>query len=246
MVDLLAGLSRLADLGFGLQAGDSIRSAALATVMGRSLGLSEADVGSSMYAALLLHVGCVGYTHESVQVFGDEYVTNLAAERANLADPRDIVRTLLPALMRGHGAWDRVRLAVTAVTRGPALGRAYDTVACEVGRDAARRLGLSHEVQRSVYHSAEWWNGGGAPAGLAGDDIPVGARLVALTSAAVLLESVGGTDLAVEAIRKRRGGMLDPGLADHYVHHADTLQAGVDGADPYALLLEAEPPRRTG
>lgn len=241
LVDLLAGLSRLADLGFGLQAGDSVRSAALATVVGRSLDLPEVDVRAAMYTALLLHVGCVGYAHESTRVFGDEFVMNLAAERTNLADARDIARTLVPAMMRGRGRWDRLRLAVTAASRGPALGRAYDTVTCEVGRDAARRLGLPGEVQRSVYHAAEWWNGGGAPTGLAGDDIPVGVRVVGVTSAAVVLRSIGGTHLAVKAIRSRRGGMIDPGLADHYGHHADTLHAEVDAADPYELLLESEP-----
>jgi hypothetical protein len=134
--DLVAGLSRLADLGFGLQAGDSMRSAALAAVMGRSLGLADHDVRASMYTALLLHVGCVGYTHESVRIFGDEFVMNLAAERANRAEARDIASTLLPALMRRRRARDRLRIAVRAVPRGPALGRAYDTAKCEVGRDA--------------------------------------------------------------------------------------------------------------
>jgi HD-GYP domain-containing protein (c-di-GMP phosphodiesterase class II) len=241
LADLLAGLSRLADLGFGLTAGDSMRSAALVAVTGRSLDLSDDDIRASMYTALLLHVGCVGYAHESVRVFGDEFVMNLAAERTDRADPRDVARTLVPALMRGRRARDRLRLAVTAVPRGPALGRTYDTVKCEVGRDAARRLGLSEEVQRSVYHSAEWWNGGGVPAGLAGDDIPVGARVAALSGAAVLLDSVGGRDLAVEGIRHRRGGMLDPGLVDHFTSRVTRLLAEVDGADPYELLLEAEP-----
>ncbi len=242
LADLLAGLSRLADLGFGLPAGDSIRSAALAAVMSRSLDLPNDDVRASMYTALLLHVGCVGYTHESVRVFGDEFVMNLAAERTDRDDPRDIARTLVPALMRGRRTRDRLRLAVTAVLRGPALGRGYDTVTCEVGRDAARRLGLSEEVQRSVYHSSEWWNGRGVPAGLAGDDIPIGARVAALTGAAVLLDTVGGTDLAVDAIRRRRGGMIDPGLADHFASRADRLLGEVDGTGPYELLLEAEPP----
>jgi HD-GYP domain-containing protein (c-di-GMP phosphodiesterase class II) len=241
LADLLAGLSRLGDLGFGLQAGASIRSAALATVICRSLELTEADVRASMYTALLLHVGCVGYTHESVRVLGDEFVMNLAAERTNLADPRDIAGTLVPALLQGRPGPERLRRAVTAIARGPALGRAYDTVTCEVGREAARRLGLGDDVQRSIYHSAEWWNGGGAPSGLTGDDIPVGARVAALTSAAVLLEAIGGIDLAVEAIRRRRGGMVDPGLADHYARRAKTLCAEVDGTDPYEFLLEAEP-----
>lgn len=71
LADLLAGLSRLADLGFGLQAGESLRSAALAGTLGRSLGLPEQDVRSGLYTALLFHVGCVGYAHETAGAFGD-------------------------------------------------------------------------------------------------------------------------------------------------------------------------------
>ncbi|HEV2823817.1 MAG TPA: hypothetical protein VG035_01220 [Actinomycetota bacterium] len=45
LADLLAGLSRLADLGFGLQAGEALRSCALATHLARSLDLPEEDAG---------------------------------------------------------------------------------------------------------------------------------------------------------------------------------------------------------
>ena len=49
LADLLAGLSRLADLGFGLQAGEALRSCALATRLARSLDLPEDDVRAATY-----------------------------------------------------------------------------------------------------------------------------------------------------------------------------------------------------
>jgi hypothetical protein len=48
------------------------------------------------------------------------------------------------------------------VTRGDRFARAYTVAACEVGRDAARRLRLPEAVQRSVYHVYES-GGAGAP-----------------------------------------------------------------------------------
>ena len=53
LADLLAGLSRLADLGFGLQAGEALRSCALATRLARSLDLPEDDARAAFYTALL-------------------------------------------------------------------------------------------------------------------------------------------------------------------------------------------------
>jgi hypothetical protein len=93
LADLLAGLSRLADLGFGLQAGEALRSCALAAGLARSLELPDDEVRAAFYCALLHHVGCTGYAHETARLFGDELALNVAAGRSDPADPRDLLRT---------------------------------------------------------------------------------------------------------------------------------------------------------
>jgi hypothetical protein len=192
LVDLVAGMSRLADLGFGLPPGESLRPSALAVTLARPLDLPDEDVRAGLYTGLMLHAGCVGFARETAQLYGDEFTVQMAAERANRADARDVATTLVPRLLRGRPAGEKARSAATAATRGRRQGRAFDTASCEVGRNAARRLGLPENVQASVYHAHEWWNGGGAPEGLAGDDIPLGARLTAVTSLAALFEGIGG------------------------------------------------------
>jgi HD-GYP domain-containing protein (c-di-GMP phosphodiesterase class II) len=241
LADLVAGLSRLADLGFGLHAGESLRTAALATALARELNLAAEDIRAALYTGLLLHVGCVGYAHETTPIFGDEFVVNVAAERSNLADPRDVATTLVPAVTRGRPALERARLAFTSLARGRSFGKSYDTASCEVGREAARRLRLPLEVQRSVYQSSEWWNGGGAPAGLAADDIPLGARLAALASTAVLFDTIAGVDAAVEAVEQRSRGILDPQLVGEFSRCAATLLGEIGSRDPHEIVLEAEP-----
>jgi HD-GYP domain-containing protein (c-di-GMP phosphodiesterase class II) len=241
LADLLAGLSRLADLGFGLQAGEALRSCALAGRLARSLELPDDDVRAAFYTALLHHVGCTGYAHETARLFGDELVLNVAAGRNNPADRRDVFATFLPLLTAGRPPLERARLALTALTRGDGFGKAYTTAACEVGRDAARRLGLPAEVQRSVYHVYEEWRGGGVPGGLAGDGLPLGSRLARLTGIAVLFDTIGGVEAAVDAVRRRGGGMLDPGMATRFVDQAEALLGELNAGDPRALALEAEP-----
>ena len=241
LIDLLAGLSRVADAGFGLPPGEALRSSALAALLGRSAGYSDDDLRAGMYSALLLHLGCIGYSHETARLFGDELVSNGAVARTNVADPRDVLTSYLPALVRGRPAIERIRLGVNVVARGKRFGKAYETTACEIGRDAARRLRLPRAVEHGVYHSYEWWNGRGVPDRLAGDAIPAGARIAMLTTVAALFETIGGPAAAVTAVRDQAGSILDPGLADHFTRRADVLFAELDAADPRDVVLEAEP-----
>lgn len=241
LVDVVAGLSRLADLGFGLPAGESLRSSALAALLARSLDVSDEDARAALYTALLRHVGCVGYAHETHRMFGDEFAIPLAAERANRADPRDTMRTILPAVARGRSRLEQLRLVSRAAVGGTRFGKAYDTASCEVGRDAARRLGLGDAVQRCVYHSFEWWDGRGAPAGLTGEESPMGSRIAAVASVATLFDSMGGADAAADAVRLRAGGILDPNIAHRFVRQAEQLLDELCAQDPYAVVIEAEP-----
>jgi HD-GYP domain-containing protein (c-di-GMP phosphodiesterase class II)/DNA-binding CsgD family transcriptional regulator len=241
LADLLAGLSRLADLGYGLQSGEALRSGALAVTLARSLDLPDDDVRAAMYAALLTHVGCVGFAHETAQTFGNEHVWNVAAERADLASLWDVYATFVPMVTRGLPPLERARRIATMFAKGRRHGEEYVTATCEVGQEAARRLGLPEDVQRSVYHSLEWWNGGGGPEGLAGDNIPVGARVAMLTTSAVYFDDLGGVDAAIHMVRQRAGGILDPSIADHFADRAESLLGEVNTTDPHQVVLDGEP-----
>ena len=96
LADLLAGLSRFADLGFGLETGASLRTCALATHIARSLNLPDTEVRATFYAALMHHVGCVGHAHETALLFGDELLANAAAGRTDAASLSDLFTTSCP------------------------------------------------------------------------------------------------------------------------------------------------------
>ena len=200
--------------------GSAVRSCLVATRLARSLDLPAADVQASFYTALLHHVGCVGHAHETAQLFGDDLAANVAAGRTDSGSARDLVATFLPVLTRGRAPLERLRLAFTAATRGGRWGDQFTTTACELGRDSARRLGLPQGVQTSLFHVYDPWRGRSRPGGLTGEAVPVAARIARLAAIAVLFEGIGGTDLAVEAVRRRAGGMLDPTLVDCFTSSA--------------------------
>ena len=241
LADLLAGLSRLADLGFGLPMGAALRSCVLATRLARSLDLPAAEVQAAFYTALLHHVGCAGYAHETAQVFGDELVANTAAGRTDAASPRDLFATFLPILTQGRPPLERARLAFTALTKGGSWADEFTTTACELGRDSARRLQLPEDVQISLFHVYDMWRGKTRPEGLNGEDIPVGARIARLTGIAVLFESIGGTDLAVQAVRRRAGGMLDPSVVARFSDNATEWLTDLAETDARSVVLNTEP-----
>jgi HD-GYP domain-containing protein (c-di-GMP phosphodiesterase class II) len=241
LADLLAGLSRLADLGFGLQAGHALRSSALAATFSETLDVSDEERRAALYTALLVHVGCVGYAHEQARAFGDDLGSFAAVSRTNIADVRDVIATFLPELTRGHPLLVRGRLAATTVARGKHHGQAASIAACEVGRDAARRLCLPEGVQDSVYNAYEWWDGGGEPHGRSGEEIPIGARLAVLAAVAMIFDDAAGPEAAVHAVRQQRATILDPGLVDRFLPRAHGLLGEVRTSDPRTLVLEAEP-----
>ncbi len=239
LADLLAGLSIAIDFGFGLPPESAMRSCLAATRLARAHGLAEDDVRNSFFASLLLHVGCPGFSHETAALFGNELVLTRAVARTNLADPSDYEATLIPEATRGLPAATGRGVAERLIRDGPAFGEQYDTASCEVGSWVARRIGIGPGVERALYEVAEWWNGGGAPQRLREDAIAPAARVAHLAADAVALEDVGGAELAVEGVRKRRASILDPGLVETFAANVSEILDRT--GDPRAHLLEEEP-----
>jgi HD-GYP domain-containing protein (c-di-GMP phosphodiesterase class II) len=241
LADLLAGLSTVADMGYGLSVGHAMRSCLIGVALAREIGLKEPEVADVFYTSLLSHVGCVGFSHEMSAAFGDEFVANKAGARTNFADPKDVFATLIPETARGLRPAAQVKTAAFILRRGRALGRRYDTTVCEVARETARRIDLRDGIQHSLYEVKECWNGSGAPRNLAGEEILLPARIARTANEAALFGDLGGVDLAVRALNDRAGGVLDPSLVTAFVANAHELLAQVDVGDPRERLLAVEP-----
>ncbi|HVF48780.1 MAG TPA: HD domain-containing phosphohydrolase [Pyrinomonadaceae bacterium] len=78
--------------------------------------------------------------------------------------------------------------------------------------------GVPHmtEVRSMVMHHHEWWNGGGYPAGLCGEEIPLGARIIAVVDAYDAMTSDRPyrqhlpQAVAIERLRAGAGTQFDP------------------------------------
>jgi HD-GYP domain-containing protein (c-di-GMP phosphodiesterase class II) len=241
LADLLGGLSIVADLGFGLPPETAMRSCLIGTALARELGVAEVDVADTFYASLLLHVGCTAFAHETAAAMGDELTVNSAVAKTNFANPGDVLRTFIPEATRGMSPLSRLRAATFVVTSGKGFGKRHETASCEVARETARRLGLPGTLQRALYEIHEWWSGEGAPRGLEGEEIALPARIARIASDAALFGHIGGAELAVDAVRRRGGGMLDPSIVQVFIANARPLLAQANEGDPRERILEVEP-----
>jgi HD-GYP domain-containing protein (c-di-GMP phosphodiesterase class II) len=76
----------------------------------------------------------------------------------------------------------------------------------------ARRLGLEEPVIVALQHAYERWDGGGDPAGLTGEQIPLETRIAIVARDADLFARAGEDVAGI--LRRRSGTAYDPGVVD--------------------------------
>ncbi len=241
LAEILLGLSRVADLGMGLEPGEAARTAVLAARLAEEL--AAPDPATVYYASLLQHLGCTAYAHEAAgRLGGDEIAVKSASLRTDFSSPRSIVTTYLPNLAPGAGAFVRLRAAGTAMARARSIADGYMRANCEVAAMIARRIGLGEPVAQALGAMFEQPDGRGGPAGLRGDDVPLAVRITHVAAVASLFDGLGGPAAASAVVAERAGAALDADVAAAFCARAPELIGELEAADPLSAARAAEPP----
>jgi putative nucleotidyltransferase with HDIG domain len=96
-----------------------------------------------------------------------------------------------------------------------------------IGERLLRPLGLSDPITIAVRHHHERYDGAGYPDGLSGEDIPIGARVIAIVDSydAMTCETpyrqARTQDAACDELLKEGGTQFDPNLVDVFVRLVD-------------------------
>src|SRR5262249_59147767 len=123
---------------------------------------------------------------------GDDVTVRARGDLIDATRPLEAIR-FLAGLGSGLG-----RVGVLArAPRVPGLVREAARADCEVGADLARQLRLPEAVRESVLCAFERFDGKGAPAGLAGDEVARAARFAAIGFTAGVFGEGGGPRLGV-------------------------------------------------
>ena len=93
-----------------------------------------------------------------------------------------------------------------------------------IGYRLVRDIDFLKAVAPIVLYHHEWFNGQGYPEGLAGEEIPLGARMVALANAWDAMTTdqpyrkALPKNMAIAELRQQAGAQFDPKLVDIFVH----------------------------
>ena len=125
----------------------------------------------------------------------------------------------------------------------------YETMKAHasIGAEILAGVDFPYPVVPIVRHHHENWDGTGYPGGLAGDDIPLGARILqvvdcfdALTSHRPYRRALSREE-ALAILQERRGTMYDPSVVDAFVRIAPAMEVS---AAPVPLVPAVRQPRR--
>jgi HD-GYP domain-containing protein (c-di-GMP phosphodiesterase class II) len=240
LAELIGSMSLATDLGLGQPMEHVLRSSVLGLRIAEGIGLDEPDRAVVYYTGLLAWLGCHADAHEQSAWFGDDIELRADRHMADLVGPA-MASFVLRHVGRGEPPLRRARLLGSLLVSGRGAIEAMENTHCLVAGLFAMRLGLGDPVRDALQHVFERWDGKGTPAGLAGEQIALPARIAVIADIVEAFRRLGGLEAAVDVAQRRAGGQFDPALAAHLCANADALLGDLDEATGWDAAIAAEP-----
>jgi HD-GYP domain-containing protein (c-di-GMP phosphodiesterase class II) len=210
--EVISALSYALDLTEGQAEGHSVRSCLIGMRVGREIGLDAGALSHLFYALLLKDAGCSSNAARTCELFGaDDFTVKRTWKTVDWTRTTDAALHTFRNVVPHAGVVGRVRRVLQIAGMG-AVGTELVQTRCDRGADIALLLGFSRETAEAVRALDEHWDGAGKPAGLAGEEIPLLARIACLAQTVELFHAEGGVDAALGVARGRAGRWFDPAL----------------------------------
>jgi len=240
LAEVLGALSLTTDLGAGVPFEKGLRTCVVASLLGEALSLDRDDRRAVYFAALLRSLGCTAHASIFAEMFDDDVAVQRELKTLDLDDPAASAAqtarfTTWAGAERAHELTARFAREVPA--QGAALGRG----SCEVSAALGARLGLSGPAIAALDEVYERYDGKGFPAGRAGDQLTVAARVVHVAEQAVMAHYEGGGEAAARHLARRAGTQLDPQMCAIFAVNLEAILAALEASDMLAAALAAEP-----
>jgi HD-GYP domain-containing protein (c-di-GMP phosphodiesterase class II)/DNA-binding CsgD family transcriptional regulator len=243
LAELVAALSLGVDLGFGQPMEHVLRECMIALRLADRIGLDETERSTVYYTALLVNVGCHADAHEQAKWFGDDIALRSGKYEYEYRSVRAAAATM-SLVGSGNPPLHRFRVGLEFAISGRHDFDGMIARHAGIARTLAERLGLPVAVQESVGSSYEQWDGKGWPNGLAGDAIPVAARLSQFAEFVEVAHRLGGNGAALELAERKGGSQFDPGVAEALRVDPEEILGGLDSAHTWSAVIDAEPALR--
>jgi HD-GYP domain-containing protein (c-di-GMP phosphodiesterase class II) len=243
LAELVAALSLGVDLGFGQPMEHVLRECMIALRLSDRIGLDEAERSTVYYTALLVNVGCHADAHEQAKWFGDD----IALKSSKYEYEQRSLRGAAAAMSlvgSGNPPLHRFRVGLEFAVSGRRDLDGMIERHSAIARALAVRLGLPDSVQESVGTSYERWDGKGWPGEVAGEGVPIAARLSQFAEYVEVAHRMGGVGAALELADRRAGSQFDPALAAALRADPEEILGGLDSAHAWSAVIDAEPALR--
>ncbi|MBO9575870.1 MAG: HD domain-containing protein [Sphingobium sp.] len=241
--DILGAFTYALDLTEGQPEGHSLRCTWIAMRLADMLGIEGAARRDIYYAVMLKDLGCSSNAARIAELY-------LTDDRAFKRDYK-LLGTDLPSILgfvfrktgRGHRLADRAKAIGNIIRNGPEIARSLIETRCVRGAEIARKLRFSEDVANAIHSLDEHWDGGGKPAGLAGETIPLAARIALLAQIVDSFFVGSGSAAALAEVAGRAGRWLDPALCRAFIALASDGSIWSElAADHIATMVSAIEP----
>jgi HD-GYP domain-containing protein (c-di-GMP phosphodiesterase class II) len=210
---LLAALSHALDLTEGHPRGHAERTCALGLALADRLGASALS-GDLVHAALLKDAGCSSNAARVYELFGGpEHGVKRAVWERDWRNPIAQVTYAARWVERGGSPGARLKRLLGLAVAGSQASRELFQIRCARGAEIASHLGFPPPVTSAIHDMDEHWDGGGHPRGLAGDAIPLLARIIGAAQVMEIFWGLGGPQAARTVLATRAGRWFDPEIA---------------------------------
>ena len=158
-------------------------------------------------------VGCTADSAEMSEIFGDDIEFRRGIYEVGPSQ-MSMPRYLFSRAGSDGGPLRRVSASASLVATGMRAVMEGFEADCEITARFAKRLGLDETVSEPLQQKFARWDGKGIPRGLGGDEIPLAARVLALSWRTEAGHRTAGTEATLELLGRHAGATLDPALVE--------------------------------
>ena len=214
--ELIGALSHALDITEGQPKGHCVRCCWIGMHIGQDIGLDERQSWELYYTLLLKDLGCSSNAARICELY--------LADDLKFKHDYKSVGDSLPQVLRfvfshtglGAGMTQRLRAILSIMRNGSQIAHELTLTRCTRGADIARQLCFPDAVAEGIHSLDEHWNGRGRPHGLAGESIPLYARIALLAQVVDVFRTADGPQAALREVRGRAGQWFDPVLVSAF------------------------------
>lgn len=241
--ELIGALSHALDITEGQPEGHCIRCCWIGMHIGREIGLPEDQLWDLYYTLLLKDLGCSSNAARICEL----YLTDDLNFKRDFKTVGESLPQVLQFVLKHTGLKaglaERFRSVLTILRDGSEIAHELIATRCQRGAEIARLLRFPEGVACGIYSLDEHYNGQGKPDGLAGEAIPVYARIALLAQVIDVFHTADGAQAAIAEVRQRAGRWFDPQLVQAFERaaQASPFWPMLTAADIDQAVLALEP-----